>query len=81
MTQPTSQHFNMAGHGLADLKVIIIEKVKKYETVYRREREHYLIKKFNTYHHGFNRKPIVVFCSVNIPHKYFATQNHVSRKK
>ena len=49
MTQPTGHHFNLPGHSLADFKVLIIEKVKKKDTLYRQEREHYLIKKFDTF--------------------------------
>ena len=55
-TEATGQHFNLPGHSLADLRVIIIEQVKKSDTQYRKEREEYHIRRFNTLHKGINRK-------------------------
>ena len=52
MTQPTGHHFNLPGHSLADLKVLVIEKVKKNDTLYRKEREHCY-----AFQNGINRKP------------------------
>ena len=52
----TGSHFNQAGHSLADLSVTVIEKVKKLDYAYRKEREEYFIRKFNTLHRGLNRK-------------------------
>ena len=53
----TGAHFNQKGHTLEHMKVSIIEKVKKQEESYRKERERFFIQKFNTYHQGMNRKP------------------------
>ena len=44
-------HFNESGHSLADMKMIILEKVKKNDELYRKECEHYFIRKFNTYYY------------------------------
>ena len=55
-SKATGQHFNMPGHSLADLMVTIIEQVKKSDTLYRKEREEYHIRSFNTLHKGINRK-------------------------
>ena len=52
----TGAHFNLPGHSVANLKITIIEQVKKQSNMYRKEREDYFIKKFNTYHAGLNRK-------------------------
>ena len=57
LTQPTGAHFNKPGHNLANMKFTVLEKVKKNNELYRKEREHYLIKKFNTFHLGMNKKP------------------------
>ena len=56
ISQATGQHFNLPGHSLADLMVTIIEQVKKSDTLYRKEREEYHIRRFNTLHKGINRK-------------------------
>ena len=52
----TGAHFSLPGHSLSDLSVTIIEQVKKNEDTYRKEREKYHIKQFNTYHSGLNKK-------------------------
>ena len=52
----TGSHFNQPGHCLADLSVTILEQVKKYNDSYRKEREEYFIRKFNTFHNGINKK-------------------------
>ena len=53
----TGYHFNLPGHSLSNMKVTIIEKVKKVEINYRKEREHHFIRKFNTHYKGMNRTP------------------------
>ena len=57
LNQATGHHFNQPGHSLADLKVIALEKVHSSDPFYRKERESYLIRKFNTYYKGINRLP------------------------
>ena len=39
------------------MKVMILENIHKSDPEYRKERETYLIRKFNTFHQGLNRKP------------------------
>ena len=56
-TQATGEHFNQPGHTLSDLSITIIEKVKKNETMYRKQREKFHIKNFNTFYKGLNRQP------------------------
>ena len=56
-SQPTGHHFNLPGHSEDNMNITILEKVKKNDTYYRKEREKYLIKKFNTYYRGLNRMP------------------------
>ena len=50
---PSTQ--NDPGHSLADLRVTILEQVKKKCILYRKEREEYFIRKFNTVHEGINK--------------------------
>jgi hypothetical protein len=52
----TGAHFNTAGHSLSDLKIIILEQVKKKEIEYRKQREKYFIRKLNTLNIGLNKK-------------------------
>ena len=51
----TGHHFNLPGHSIDDMKFSIIEQVKTRDELYRREREKFFIRKFNTYHDGINR--------------------------
>ena len=52
----TGSHFTGPGHSLADMSVTALERVKKNSDPYRKEREEYFIRKFNTLHRGMNRK-------------------------
>ena len=40
-----------------DLSIIILEKVRFSDDLYRKEREKYFIRKLNTYYKGLNRQP------------------------
>ena len=53
--QPVGEHFNLPGHSIDNLTVIILEKVKVNDELYRKEREKYLIRKFDTFHNGMNK--------------------------
>ena len=55
-TKATGHHFSLLGHSLADLQVTAIEQVKKKDILYRREREEYHIRQFNTLYEGLNKK-------------------------
>lgn len=55
-SKATGAHFNSPGHSLADLTVTVIEQTKRKSDVYRKEREHYFIRKFDTYYNGMNRQ-------------------------
>ena len=57
ITQITGYHFNLPGHSQDNFKVTILEKVMKSDPLYRKERESFLIRKFNTYYQGLNRMP------------------------
>ena len=52
----TGDHFNLPGHSLADLSITVLERVKKNDESYRKEREKYLINKLNTHYKGINRE-------------------------
>ena len=55
-SQATGEHFNLPGHSLADLRVTVIEQTARRSNEYRKEREHYHIQKFNTFHRGINKQ-------------------------
>ena len=42
---------------MSNVTVTVIEKVKKNNESYRKERESTVIRKFNTYYKGMNRHP------------------------
>ena len=56
LSQPLGAHFNLPGHALADMKATILEQVKYNDETYRKEREAYLINKFNTFYNGLNQQ-------------------------
>ena len=53
----TQEHFNLPGHSLSDMTLTVLEIVKSSDDVYRKEREKYCIRKFNTYYKGLNKQP------------------------
>ena len=57
MDKSTGAHSNEIGHSLGNMTATILEKVKSEDIFYRKERESYHIKKFNTYFRGLNLRP------------------------
>ena len=57
ITQATGQHFNFPGHSVSDMEFSVLEQPNSWDLVYRKEREKYHIRKFNTYYRGLNRAP------------------------
>ena len=55
-SQPTGLHFNLPGHSLANLTITVLEQAKRNSEEYRKEREKYFIRKFNTFYKGMNRQ-------------------------
>jgi hypothetical protein len=51
------EHFYEPGHSLSDMTLTVLERVKSSDDMYRKEREKYFIRKFNTYYKGLNRQP------------------------
>ena len=56
LDKATGAHFNLPGHSLANMKFTILEQVKTNNENYRKERERYLINKFDTFYRGLNRQ-------------------------
>ena len=46
----------MPVHTVANLKISVIEQVRYKSDLYRKEREEFYIRKFNTLNEGMNRK-------------------------
>ena len=57
ISEATGEHFNLKGHSLSHMKVTILEKVKSQDELYRKERESFHIRRFNTFYKGINKKP------------------------
>ena len=55
-TKATGAHFNLPGHSLADLLVTILEQTRHHNEEYRREREKYFIRRFDTFNQGINKE-------------------------
>ena len=53
----TGEHFNRPGHSLSNMTVTILEKIYSNDIFYRKERESYHIRKFNTFFRGLNLGP------------------------
>ena len=56
LSRATGAHWNLPGHSLADLKVTILEETKNDCEDYRKEREKFFIRKFDTFNNGLNRE-------------------------
>ena len=58
LDKPTGHHFNQPGHDISNMQVTILQKLKgNSNELYRKEREKYLINKFNTFKEGMNKQP------------------------
>ena len=53
----TGEHFNKPGHSESNMNITAIEKVKVNDPNYRKEREQFYIRLFNTFYNGLNRSP------------------------
>ena len=56
LNEPSGQHFNLPGHTVADIKGLVIEKVKSNDPFILKAREHHLIKTFDTFRNGLNKE-------------------------
>ena len=52
----TDVHFTMPGQSLANLRVRVIEHIRGRGSEYRNEREHYFIRRFDTFYKGRNKQ-------------------------
>ena len=61
-TKATGINFNQRGHSVSDVGITILEKMKTSDESYQKERERFLINKFNKYYHMMSKvylKPLV----------------------
>ena len=56
LDQATGFHFNQRGHDIADMQVLIIEKIHSTDGAFRKEREKMYINLFNTSYRGINKQ-------------------------
>ena len=59
-SQATGAHFIKPGHTLANFKATILELVNRQDELYRKEREHFYIRKFNSFHEGMNKQKLIL---------------------
>ena len=52
----SGEHFNKPGHQMADMRIVILEKLKSSDAILRKTRESYYIQRFNTKYKGMNKK-------------------------
>ena len=52
----TGAHVTQSGHSLADLRESILENTRGKSTMYRKEREHYYTRKFDTFYKGLTKQ-------------------------
>ena len=52
----TGEHYNLPGHQMADMQVIILEKIFNTDPQFRKTREKMWIERFNTKYKGLNKK-------------------------
>ena len=55
LNKATGFHFSSQGHQISDMQVTIVEKVFNKCDFFRKRRESYFIRKFNSKHQGINR--------------------------
>ena len=56
LDKATGQHFNQPGHSMADMRIMVMEKVHSKDPQMRKTRESFYINKLNTFYKGMNRK-------------------------
>ena len=57
MSEPSGEHFNLAGHSVHHLQGMVLEKVKSNDPYVLRAREAMLIQRFDTFNRGLNKEP------------------------
>ena len=56
MEKATGSHFNLKGHCISDMQVVILEKIRSPDEAFRKEREKMFINMFNTGYRGLNKQ-------------------------
>ena len=55
-TEPSGRHFTQPGHDVAQLKGLVLEKVRNQDPYILKSREHLLIKNFDSFRNGLNQE-------------------------
>ena len=56
LEKATGSHFNLKGHCISDMQVVILEKISSPDEAFRKEREKMFINMFNTGYRGLNKQ-------------------------
>ena len=54
LTEPSGEHFTKRGHNVSHLKGLVLEKIRNSDPSIIKAREHFYIRKFDTFHSGLN---------------------------
>ena len=57
LEEPSAEHFCKPGHKVHNLLAVGIEKVRSHDPFILKAREHWLIKKFDSFRNGLNQEP------------------------
>ena len=57
LEEPSAQHFCKPGHKVHNILAVGIEQVRNLDPFILKAREHWIIKKFDSYRNGLNQEP------------------------
>ena len=57
LEEPSGEHFSQAGHSFHQIQGLAVEQVMNRDPFILKAREAWLIKKFDCYRNGLNKKP------------------------
>ena len=74
----TGHHFNLPGHSISDMTIMIIEKLRRTDRAYREERESMYIRDFGAKWSGLNRKKWQFYLLIAILNFYVSFEYDLS---
>ena len=57
VTDPSGRHFTKHGQSVANMKGLVLERVRNHDPYVLKSREHLMIQKINTFRKGLNQEP------------------------
>ena len=56
VNEPSGSHFTLSGHSVADIEGLVLEQVRSKDPFILKRREHFYIRKFDSFRNGLNRE-------------------------